>query len=243
MNTPKHLAIIMDGNGRWAKARGHSRAYGHVRGARTAKNIITAAVNRKFRFLTLYAFSTENWLRPGAEVDFLMKLLARQIRRELPMLMQNNVRFRTVGDISRLPLPVKNAVQKAMEETQENTGMTLTFALSYGARQEITEAARALAARVQSGELLPSDINEALFSEHMESNFLPDPDLIIRTSGERRLSNFLLWQAAYSEFYVTDVLWPDFTETHLDEALARFARTERRFGRVLDTPPELRTEL
>lgn len=224
----------MDGNGRWAQLRGHGRFFGHVRGAKTARKIIEAAAERKIEFLTLYTFSMENWRRPEIEVAFLMKLLRRQLLREIKTLMDNNIRFRIVGDKDRLPVEVRKVVDTTIEQTKSNTGMTLVFALSYGSRHEIVEAAQRLARQVSSGHLQVSDIDERMFSACLESAFLPDPDLILRTSGESRLSNFYLWQAAYSEFLSVPTLWPDFTVADLDNALNNYANRERRFGGITE---------
>lgn len=229
---PEHLAIIMDGNGRWAQSRNHSRIYGHVRGASIAKKIIIAATKLKIKNLTLFAFSTENWFRPQTEVRFLMRLLLRQILRERTTLMKNNIRFHAIGDLSRLPPAVREAVIGTIELTQGNTGMNLIFALNYGGRQEIVQAARALAQKVKLGEMQSEKIDAAAFASQLESSFLPDPDLILRTSGEQRLSNFFLWSAAYSEIYILEKLWPDFTEEDLTAALHRYANSDRRFGRL-----------
>lgn len=222
----------MDGNGRWAQRRKHNRFFGHVRGAKVARQIIEAAVERKIPYLTLYTFSSENWNRPEREVRFLMSLLARQLRRELKTLQDNNIRFRVIGDLERLPTEVASVVRQTVESTKDNSGMTLVFALSYGSRQELRKATQKLARQVQGGHLDVADIDEDLISACLESAFMPDPDLVIRTSGESRMSNFLLWQSAYSEFFVTQTLWPDFTVTELDEALTIFSGRERRFGRV-----------
>lgn len=231
--TPAHVAIIMDGNGRWAERRGKSRTLGHVRGARVAKKIIAAAVENKISHLTLFAFSTENWFRPENEVHFLMHLLTRQIQREIAMLIKNNVRFRVIGDIARLPISVRTVVENAIAQTKNNTGLNLVFAISYGGRQEIVLAAKSLAKKILNSEIQLDEIDEALFANELESSFLPDPDLIIRTSGECRISNFFLWQAAYSEIYIHNKLWPDFTASDFSEALSIFARRERRMGRVV----------
>lgn len=230
--TPKHLAIIMDGNGRWAQLRGRDRTFGHLKGARVAKNTIEACASLGIEQLTLYAFSSENWLRPHQEVSFLMMLLARHLRKERRTLMKNNIRFSVIGDLEKLPAPVMCEVRKTIEETRKNTGMSLTFALSYGSRQEITCAVRKLAEEVKAGLLQPADITEEMISSHLQSSFMPDPDLIIRTSGEYRLSNFLLWQAAYSELYITQTLWPDFSKDELMLAFRQFESRERRFGRT-----------
>lgn len=232
MNIPKHLAIIMDGNGRWAKARGHNRFFGHVRGARVAKSVIEECARLKLPYLTLFAFSTENWFRPPQEVSFLMSLLARRLRKERTLLMAQNIRFRTIGDLGRLPVHVRSEVLQTVEATSHNSGMILTFALSYGGRQEIVQMAKALVEKAKSGQLNPEDVTESLISESLSSSFLPDPDLIVRTSGERRISNFFLWQTAYSEIFFEDLAWPDFSLENLHEALQLFGHRERRFGRT-----------
>lgn len=230
MSLPKHIAIIMDGNGRWAQLRSRPRTYGHIKGARVAKKIITACAKKKIGHLTLYAFSSENWLRPQTEVLFLMNLLRRYLRKETATLMKQNIRFRVIGDLTKLPKDVIHAIDYARTATEKNTGLVLTFAISYGSRQEMADAARALAAKVQSGALSLDQINEASLDAELQSRPTPDPDLIIRTSGECRLSNFLLWQAAYSEFFFSSTLWPDFTEGDLDIAVLSFMKRDRRFG-------------
>lgn len=232
MNELKHLAIIMDGNGRWAERRGRERFWGHVRGAKVAQNMIEKCVNRGIQVLTLYAFSTENWLRPHEEVKFLMQLLRRQLIRERIKLQKQNIRFSVIGDLASLPEPARREVYKTVELTAGNTGMQLVFALSYGARQELTQAVQRLAQQVCDGSLQVSDIDQNLISQSLQTAHLPDPDLIVRTSGESRLSNFLLWQAAYSELYICDTLWPDFNEADLDAAIAHFNSRERRFGKT-----------
>lgn len=232
MKLPNHLAIIMDGNGRWAEAHGRERSFGHLKGARVAKQIVQFCADMNIRYLTLYAFSTENWLRPTSEVGFLMKLLARYVRREREKLSENNIRFRAIGDLDRLPVAVRREVETTIEQTQNNSGLTLTFALSYGGRQEITQAIQAIAADVQTGKIDPKEISEKLISSYLPSQWLPDPDLIIRTSGESRLSNFLLWQSAYSEIHFSPTLWPDFSKSDLENALHAYAKCERRFGRT-----------
>ncbi|MFM6928396.1 MAG: isoprenyl transferase [Bdellovibrio sp.] len=232
MTLPKHIAIIMDGNGRWAQLKRKPRTFGHIKGTRVAKKIITACSRKGIKNLTLYAFSTENWFRPQTEVSFLMKLLRRYLKRESENLVKENIRFSVIGDLSRVPSDVLQAIQQARETTAQCTGLNLVFALSYGSRQEITEAVKVLAAKVASGELSPDKIDEAAISSSLSTYPTPDPDLIIRTSGEQRLSNFLLWQAAYSEFYFTETLWPNFTEAHLDEALTAFSVRQRRYGKV-----------
>lgn len=229
---PKHIAIIMDGNGRWAQAKGRQRTFGHIKGARVAKSIITACAKKKINFLTLYAFSTENWFRPANEVVFLMTLLRRYLKKETDTLIKQNIRFQVVGDMNRIPTDILKAIEYATEITKKNTGMTLVFALSYGARQELSLAVQKLAQQVQSGNLLPSEIDESLIQSHLQTYSMPDPDLIIRTSGEQRLSNFFLWQAAYSELYFTETLWPDFKDLDLDLAIIDFLKRKRRFGKI-----------
>lgn len=231
-NRPRHLAIIMDGNGRWAKSRRHSRIFGHVRGASKVTDVITECSRLGISHLTLFAFSTENWFRPAVEVNFLMGLLRRQLLREREKLMRENIRFQIIGQAERLPPVVLEIVNETIEMTSENTGMVLTFALSYGGRQEITQMAQEVARQVRLGELHEDEIDEALVASLMPSAFLPDPDLIIRTSGEKRISNFFLWQAAYSEIEFEAVAWPDFTLADLHRALDHFSRKERRFGRT-----------
>lgn len=232
MALPKHIAIIMDGNGRWAQLKHRPRTFGHIKGTRVAKKIITASSRRGIKNLTLYAFSTENWFRPQAEVSLLMQILRRYLKRETENLIKENIRFSVIGDMSRIPSDVTETIIKSIEVTSHCTGLNLVFALSYGSRQEITEAVKKIAARVASGEISAEDIDESLLNANLSTYPTPDPDLIIRTSGEQRLSNFLLWQAAYSEFYFTEVLWPNFTESHLEEALQAFSLRQRRFGKV-----------
>lgn len=232
MALPKHIAIIMDGNGRWAQLRRKPRIFGHIKGTRVAKKIITACSRKGIKNLTLYAFSTENWMRPQAEVSFLMDLLRRYLKKETENLVKENIRFSIIGDISRVPADVKNAITQAMQATAKCNGLNLVFALSYGSRQEITDAVKTIVTKVSSGEIKPSEIDESTVNAALSTYPTPDPDLIIRTSGEQRLSNFLMWQAAYSEFYFTSTLWPDFTETNLDEALQDYQLRQRRFGAI-----------
>jgi undecaprenyl diphosphate synthase len=220
----------MDGNGRWAQVRGKPRTFGHIKGARVAKKIITACSEKGISHLTLYAFSTENWLRPAAEVLFLMNLLRRYLKKETNNLMKKNIRFRTIGEIERLPRDIQNAIEYATNQTAGNTGLTLTFAISYGSRQEITLAMKSLANKVKSGEIDANEIDEVKIHHEMMTKGQPDPDLIIRTSGEHRLSNFLLWQAAYSEFYFSETLWPDFSVADLEIAILSYLKRDRRFG-------------
>ena len=239
-NLPAHVAIIMDGNGRWAELRRRDRTFGHLRGARVAREVIEACSKRGIQNLTLYTFSTENWLRPLEEVSFLMALLSRHLKRERENLVKNGIRFQTIGDIDRLPASVRNEVNETVAATEHCQGMLLTFALSYGGRQDVLEATRQLLHDVASGRLTPEKLTEAVFESHLQTHQAAkktgrpysDPDLIIRTSGESRLSNFLLWQSAYSEFYVDPSLWPDYCEQNLEQAFAWFSGRERRFGRT-----------
>lgn len=231
---PKHLAIIMDGNGRWAQKRQHSRFWGHVKGAKVARTVIEQCVKLGIEQLTLFTFSTENWNRPSIEVSFLMKLLEKQLKRELKTLMKNNVRFHCIGDLERLPFSTRKAVLETIHTTNKNTGMDLTFALSYSGRAELIQAVQRISKQVEMGYLKAHDIDENVMDSSLETAFLSDPDLIIRTSGEKRISNFFLWQASYSEFYFTDTLWPDFKSYDLLKALDAYANVERRFGKTGD---------
>lgn len=239
MALPKHIAIIMDGNGRWAQVRHKPRIFGHIKGTRVAKKIITACSRKGIKNLTLYAFSTENWLRPKSEVIFLMDLLRRYLKKETENLVKENIRFSIIGDISKVPDDVREAIAKAMQTTAKCTGLSLVFALSYGSRQEITEAVRTIVAKVAVGEIKPGDIDESIVNAALSTYPTPDPDLIIRTSGELRLSNFLMWQAAYSELYFTSTLWPDFTETDLNNALHDYQNRQRRFGGIASNDKSL----
>ncbi len=232
MTLPKHVAIIMDGNGRWAQLRGKPRTYGHIKGARVARQIITACAEKGLENLTLYAFSSENWLRPSTEVFFLMNLLRRYLKKETTTLVKQNIRFSTIGDLAKLPKDVLEAIRYAREATAGNTGMNLVFAISYGSRQEIAEGMKAIARQVLQGDLSIENIDESIIDSALSTHGTPDPDLIIRTSGEHRLSNFLLWQAAYAEFYFCETLWPDFSREDLDIALLNYFKRERRFGAV-----------
>lgn len=227
---PQHVAIIMDGNGRWAKQRGHERSYGHQVGAETVHLITEEAARLGIKYLTLYTFSTENWNRPMDEVAALMSLLFDSIEEET--FMKNNVSFRIIGDIEKLPANVSNRLNACVEHTSHNTGMCLVLALSYSSRWEITEAARQIAIQIQTGELTPEQITSDSIAAHLTTNFMPDPDLLIRTGGEVRLSNYLLWQCAYSELYFCDTFWPDFREEELKKAICDYQRRERRFGKT-----------
>lgn len=229
-NVPQHVAVIMDGNGRWAKQRGLPRVEGHRNGVESVRAIVRSAGEVGVKYLTLYAFSVENWNRPKDEVDTLMKYLARFLKNEIGELNRNNVKLDAVGQIWRLPDAVQQQLEKTKAALSKNTGLTLVLALSYGARTEIIEAVRELSAKARNGTIDPAEINERVFSEHLYTRHYPDPDLLIRTSGEMRVSNFLLWQISYAEFVVTPVLWPDFRKAQLYEALEEYARRHRRFG-------------
>ncbi len=229
---PRHVAVIMDGNGRWATERGLPRVKGHEAGADTVRAIVRACGERGIEALTLYSFSTENWGRPGDEVEALMALLARFLVDERDELMLNKVRLQGIGELERLPNTVRQLLTEATRITAGNDGLLLTLALSYGSRAEITDAVRRIAREVASGELDPDTIEQQTITDRLYTAGIPDPDLLIRTSGEMRLSNFQLWQLAYAELYVTDVYWPDFREPHLDQALAVFNGRQRRFGKT-----------
>lgn len=227
---PEHVAIIMDGNGRWAKERGQLRVFGHKNGVKAVRDTVEGAVEIGIKYLTLYAFSTENWNRPRLEVSALMELLVNTISKETKTLMDNGVKLNAIGNLKQLPTKCYDRLQEAMQKTADNTNCTLTLALSYSARWEITEAARQLAAKVQAGEITPDDIDEQMVSSHLTTNGIPDPELMIRTSGEQRISNYLLWQLAYAELYFTDKMWPEFRRNDLFEALVTYQNRERRFG-------------
>ena len=230
MQIPQHLAIIMDGNGRWAERRQLPRTAGHSRGADTVRTVIEECRLQGVRYLTLYAFSSENWGRPASEIDALMSLLARYMASELPKMLGEGIRFNVIGEIGRMPDDVIVSLQEAMERTRNNTEMVLTLALSYGGRDEILRAVRGLCRQVSEGKLKVEEIDEDVFSGALDTHDLPDPDLLIRTSGEMRVSNFLLWQLAYAELYFTETLWPDFDVQELHRALELYAKRERRYG-------------
>ena len=238
---PRHVAIIMDGNGRWAEMRGWTRTMGHAQGASRVKEIIREADRLRIKVLTLYCFSTENWQRPPAEVSTLMKLLKEYLLKERQELFDNNIRLQALGQVERIPEETREIVLRTVEETKNNTGLVLNFCISYGARAELVRAMQTLAKLAQENVLRPEDIGEELISNSLYTNGLPDPDLIIRTSGEFRISNFLLWQAAYSEFYVTDTLWPDFDKSDLQKAVEAFGMRKRRFGRSDETEISVHT--
>jgi undecaprenyl diphosphate synthase len=229
---PQHIAIIMDGNGRWAKQRGKLRVFGHQNGKKTVQRIVEASARLQIKNLTLYAFSTENWNRPKQEVDTLMKLLATAIKGELKKLIENNIRLKVIGNPDHLPESVKKQLNDAVEKTNKNTGMTLTIALSYGSREELTNVFKNICNKVKNNIISIEAIDESVINQHLYTHDLPDVDLLIRTSGEQRISNFLLWQIAYAELYFTEVLWPDFQENDLYEAIISYQNRERRFGKT-----------
>ncbi|KAA6320512.1 Ditrans polycis-undecaprenyl-diphosphate synthase [termite gut metagenome] len=227
---PNHVTIIMDGNGRWAKQRGKERNYGHQAGVKSVRAITEEASRVGVKFLTLYTFSTENWNRPQMEVEALMDLFIKSMEEEL--FMKNNIRFQTIGDINKMPLNVQECISHCVERTSKNTRMCLVLALSYSSRWEITETMRQIAVEVQSGKLSPEGINDEVISSHLNTNFMPDPDLLIRTGGDVRLSNYLLWQSAYTELYFCDTFWPDFHEEDFLKAICNYQQRERRFGKT-----------
>ena len=229
---PRHVAIIMDGNGRWAKAKGKDRSFGHQEGVVSVRKIMDAVTQLGLKYLTLYTFSTENWNRPEEEVQALMSLLVSAIHRETPDMMKKNVRLTAIGDLSRLREDAYNTLQECIDTTSANTGTTLVLALSYSSRWEITRAARQLAQEVLEQKINPNDITEAMVSDHLTTKNIPDPDFLIRTGGEKRISNFLLWQLSYAEFFFTFVFWPDFREEELYEAILYYQQRERRFGKT-----------
>lgn len=231
-NLPGHLAIIMDGNGRWAKQQGKLRIYGHENGVNAVKQAVENCAKIGIKYLTLYAFSTENWNRPKLEVETLMKLLVASLKRELKTLNKNNIKLNAIGKIDALPKRAGRELNEVMERTSGNTGMTLTLALSYGAREEIKTAVQQISSKVKNNIISPEKIDEAVINSHLYTHNLPDVDLLIRTSGEHRISNFLLWQIAYAELYFIDVFWPDFNEHHLVEAIINYQNRERRFGKT-----------
>ena len=231
-NLPKHLAIIMDGNGRWAKQKGLLRALGHESGTKAVRETVESCAKLGIENLTLYAFSTENWNRPKLEVDTLMKLLIKSLKNELKTLMNNNIKLNTIGNFEKLPTSAQKELSQVIFQTKDNTRMTLTLALSYGSREEIVSAVKQISVKVKNNIISESAIDESIINQHLYTQNLPDVDLLIRTSGEHRISNFLLWQIAYAELYFTDVLWPDFREAHLHEALISYQKRERRFGKT-----------
>ena len=231
-NLPKHLAIIMDGNGRWAKQKGLLRALGHESGTKSVKVIIESSAKLGIEFLTLYAFSTENWNRPKLEVETLMKVLINSLKKELTTLQKNNIKLNAIGNLEKLPKSAQKELLDVIEKTKNNTKMTLTLALSYGSREELVSAVRKICSKVKNNIISIDTIDDSIINEHLYTQNLPDVDLLIRTSGEHRISNFLLWQIAYAELYFTDILWPDFKEQDLYEAIISYQKRERRFGKT-----------
>jgi undecaprenyl diphosphate synthase len=229
-NVPAHVAIILDGNGRWAKAKGMPRNYGHMQGAKAVEDILVDARDIGIKYLTVYAFSTENWSRPEAEVSALMTILRNYLKTSIKKSMKNNVRCRVIGERSKLSDDIRAAIEELETATAGNTGLTFTIAINYGSRDEITRAVRKVAAKVEKGELKAEDITEAMIAENLDTNFLPDPDLMIRTCNEQRISNYLLWQCAYTEFYYTPVAWPDFDKEELLKAVESYGQRNRKYG-------------
>ena len=232
---PEHVAIILDGNGRWAKAKGMPRNYGHMQGAKAVEDILVVARDMGIKYLTVYAFSTENWNRPETEVAALMKILRQYLKTSIKKSMKNNVRCQVIGERSRLSEDIREAIEELETATAGNTGLTFTIAINYGSRDEIVRAVRTIAAGCKDGKLSPEDITEEMISQKLDTGNLPDPDLLIRTCGEQRLSNFLLWQCAYTEFYYTDIAWPDFDKEELQKAVDAYAGRNRKFGGLKDT--------
>lgn len=235
---PRHIAIIMDGNGRWAKKKGNERIFGHKNGVKAVREVVEGSGELGVKYLTLYAFSTENWSRPQREVDALMHLLIATIEQEEATLMKNNVHLHAVGDIQGLPLKVQKKLAALIDKTKTNTGLGLVLALNYSARWEMVNAMTNIAYKIKDGTLQPEEINQELLASHLTTAEIPDPDLMIRTSGEQRISNFLLWQLAYSELYFTDVLWPDFRKEDLHKAIINYQNRERRFGKTSEQLPQ-----
>jgi len=231
-NLPKHLAIIMDGNGRWAKKQGFLRAIGHENGTKSVKQTVESCAKLGIEYLTLYAFSTENWNRPKLEVDTLMNILVNSLKKELPTLIKNNIRLNTIGNTDLLPSRARKQLLDVIEQTKNNSRMTLTLALSYGSREELIAAFKKITEKINTNQLTVADISESTINEHLYTYDMPDVDLVIRTSGEHRISNFLLWQIAYAELYFTDILWPDFREQDLHDAIISYQKRERRFGKT-----------
>ncbi|MEJ2112244.1 MAG: isoprenyl transferase [Flavobacteriaceae bacterium] len=229
---PKHIAIIMDGNGRWAKQKGMLRAFGHENGTKSVREVVESCAELGVNNLTLYAFSTENWNRPKLEVDTLMKLLVSSLKKEIKTLQDNNIRLLAIGNLNQLPKKAHNELFEVIDKTKQNTLLNLTLALSYGSREELLNTIKVISNKVKNNIISEENIDESIINEHLYTRNLPDVDLLIRTSGEQRISNFLLWQIAYAELYFTKVLWPDFTKEHLYEAIIEYQKRERRFGKT-----------
>ena len=229
---PRHLAIIMDGNGRWAKAKGKPRTFGHEQGVRAVKETVESAAAMGIKYLTLYAFSTENWNRPKYEVDILMKLLIKSLKKELKTFQEHNIRLNAIGALDTLPKKAARELEEVIEQTSKNNKMTLSLALSYGSREELLQAVKSISVKVKNNIISSENIDETIINSHLYTHDLPEVDLLIRTSGEQRISNFLLWQIAYSELYFIDDYWPDFSKQHLEQALLNYQNRERRFGKT-----------
>tara|TARA_B100000767_G_scaffold184814_1_gene172396 strand:- start:12609 stop:13340 length:732 start_codon:yes stop_codon:yes gene_type:complete len=231
-NMPNHIAIIMDGNGRWAKAKGKNRLFGHINGVKAVQKTVEESTRLGVKHLTLYAFSTENWKRPQKEINTLMNLLVKSLKKELDQMLQNDIRLNTIGNLSKLPMPVQEELNQTIEKTKKNSRMTLTLALNYGGKEELTYAFREIASKVKNNIISPENVDETIINKHLYTRNLPDVDLLIRTSGEQRISNFLLWKIAYAELYFLEILWPEFNETHLHSAIHNYQNRERRFGKT-----------
>ncbi len=231
---PKHIAIIMDGNGRWAKQKGKLRVFGHKNGVKAVRDVVEGSAEIGVKVLTLYAFSTENWNRPKAEVDVLMNLLVSSLKNELKLLQDNNIRLQAIGNLEKLPKKAKRELEEVIQKTKNNTHLVLNLAISYSAKEEIVNAFKKISKKIVNNELSIEEIDENIINNHLYTRNLPDVDLVIRTSGEKRISNFLLWQIAYAELYFTDLFWPDFRKTHLIQAILDYQQRERRFGKTSD---------
>ncbi|MDA7549511.1 isoprenyl transferase [Flavobacteriaceae bacterium] len=231
---PNHIAIIMDGNGRWAKSKGLLRSIGHQNGAKTVKEIVETCAKINVKYLTLYAFSTENWNRPKLEVELLMKLLISSLKKEVKTLQKNNIKLSTIGNLNSLPTKVAKELKDVIEKTKDNNRLTLTLALSYGSQEELIKTIKEISLKVKNNLILPENIDKSVINNHLYDHYLPDVDLLIRTSGEQRISNFLLWEIAYAELFFTDILWPDFNNENLFEAILNYQNRERRFGKTSD---------
>ncbi|MDB4590301.1 isoprenyl transferase [Flavobacteriaceae bacterium] len=231
---PNHIAIIMDGNGRWAKSKGLLRSIGHQNGAKTVKEIVETCAKINVKYLTLYAFSTENWNRPKLEVELLMKLLISSLKKEVKTLQKNNIKLSTIGNLNSLPTKVAKELKDVIEKTKDNNRLTLTLALSYGSQEELIKTIKEISLKVKNNLISPENIDKSVINNHLYDHYLPDVDLLIRTSGEQRISNFLLWEIAYAELFFTDILWPDFNNENLFEAILNYQNRERRFGKTSD---------
>jgi undecaprenyl diphosphate synthase len=231
---PNHIAIIMDGNGRWAKSKGLLRNIGHQNGAKTVKEVVETCAKINVKYLTLYAFSTENWNRPKLEVELLMKLLISSLKKEVKTLQKNNIKLSTIGNLNSLPTKVAKELKDVIEKTKDNNRLTLTLALSYGSREELIKTIKEISLKVKNNLISPENIDKSVINNHLYDHYLPDVDLLIRTSGEQRISNFLLWEIAYAELFFTDILWPDFNNENLFEAILNYQNRERRFGKTSD---------